>query len=835
MPEQQNVRVICRFRPINARERAEGEVRTDGELQYPDDKQVHVVFGSGREPLVFTFDKVFSDQATTQKEVYELAARDTIDDVIKGYNGTIFAYGQTGAGKSFTMFGPDITANSELKGIIPRATQHIFKHISKDRDGIEFTIKCSFLEIYKEVIKDLLNPRGTNLKVHESPSRGVWVEELTEQYVTCEQDVLDLLKLGEKFRATSATSMNAESSRSHSLFILQLTQKSPDGSSKSGKLNLADLAGSEKVGKTGATGETLEEAKKINQSLSALGNCINALTKSKRGHVPYRDSKLTHVLRESLGGNTKTTLLIACSAHKFNFDETISTLKFGQRAKTIKNSVTVNKQRSMAEMNAIISRLTLEIDSLKRYVSVLEKELLGSKGAGFDFALLRSQVSLVRSGSSAATAAGSAVATPGSVASYPSSSAASATSFGTADETASVESDSEAVSDAEVASEDSFASYQNALRDSSSSPGSPSAEPAAMTVGSAGDRDGRELLSLIEANVELERLRESTAAQLLDLREDIQALTVVTQEDRVEILSLRQRLTAEADRANQLEQESALKLVQAHAAEQALRYEINQLRLQLETYQATLQRESERASELAAELHTARELGAQQNSELVHLRVDKGRLQRELSTQRDTSHTAAADVQQQLEAELAAAQQQSAAKDAQLQALQEQLDQARRDAKAMSATLGAQTKDIAQKSDRIEQQSEQLQLLQSKLAMMEHEAFGAMKAYHELQDWSKHQMVMSEESWRMAEDRRRMMHIIKPVVIPKPIFHAALSRLPKRKDLSGVVKEGFLIKEGGSRIFTQWQKRWCVMCTGYIYYFENPGVRKRCLLLQTSN
>jgi kinesin family protein 5 len=180
--------------------------------------------------------------------------------------------------------------------------------------------------------------------------------------------------------------MNAVSSRSHSLFILSVHQKAPDGSTKQGKLNLADLAGSEKIGKTGATGETLEEAKKINQSLSALGNCISALTKSKKAHVPYRDSKLTHILRESLGGNCKTTLLIACSPHRFNMEETITTLKFGQRAKAIKNPVTQNKQRSVEELNRIIDKLTAELNVLKKYVAAVEKELETSKGPEWSLA-----------------------------------------------------------------------------------------------------------------------------------------------------------------------------------------------------------------------------------------------------------------------------------------------------------------------------------------------------------------------------------------------------------------------------------------------------------------
>lgn len=267
--------------------------------------------------------------------------------------------------------------NEEYKGIIPRACEHIFSHIENDKNGTEYLLKCSFIEIYKENIHDLLdNNFVSNLKVHETPLKGVWIQGLSEHYVSTVNEIIAFLKSGERHRAVSSTRMNSNSSRSHSLFTLTLTQKFQDGSSKEGKLNLVDLAGSEKVGKTGASGETLEEAKKINQSLSALGNCINALTKSKRGHVPYRDSKLTHILRESLGGNSKTTLLIACSPHIYNIEETISTLKFGQRAKSIKNSVHVNQQRSVKELEAIIKNLDFESKKLLEYINQMKKSVL---------------------------------------------------------------------------------------------------------------------------------------------------------------------------------------------------------------------------------------------------------------------------------------------------------------------------------------------------------------------------------------------------------------------------------------------------------------------------
>lgn len=367
-----NIRVICRFRPQNEREKQEaarasgsGDESVNIELA----PQVATVTAKGNKN-VFTLDRILPS-STEQEEVYEAVAKPTVIDLLNGYNGTIFAYGQTGAGKSFTMFGPDIESQPKLRGIIPRSISLIFDTIMNDTSGSEFTIKCSFLEIYKEMVHDLLNPKAGPLKVRETPARGTWVEDLTEEFVASEKEVLDLIRIGEKCRSVAYTKMNATSSRSHSLFTLILQQKSADGSVKTGKLNLADLAGSEKVGKTGAVGETLDEAKKINQSLSALGNCINALTKQKRGHVPFRDSKLTFILRESLGGNSKTTLVVNCSPDKFNIDETISTLQFAQRAKMIKNSVSVNKQRSVEELNQIIAKLTKEISQLKMYIQGL--------------------------------------------------------------------------------------------------------------------------------------------------------------------------------------------------------------------------------------------------------------------------------------------------------------------------------------------------------------------------------------------------------------------------------------------------------------------------------
>ena len=237
-----------------------------------------------------------------QQDVFDFSIRSTVDDILNGYNGTVFAYGQTGAGKSYTMMGTDI-ADEEGRGVIPRIVEQIFHSILSSPATIEYTVRVSYMEIYMERIRDLLAPHNDNLPVHEEKNRGVYVKGLLEVYVSSVAEVYEVMKRGGNSRAVAATNMNAESSRSHSIFVITITQKNIEtGSAKSGQLFLVDLAGSEKIGKTGASGQTLEEAKKINKSLSALGMVINSLTDGKSQHIPYRDSKLTRILQESLGG-----------------------------------------------------------------------------------------------------------------------------------------------------------------------------------------------------------------------------------------------------------------------------------------------------------------------------------------------------------------------------------------------------------------------------------------------------------------------------------------------------------------------------------------------------
>jgi kinesin family protein 5 len=318
--------------------------------------------------------------ASRQADVFDYSIRPTVDDILNGYNGTVFAYGQTGAGKSYTMMGGDID-DEEGKGVIPRIVQQIFVSILASPSNIEYTVRVSYMEIYMERIRDLLVPQNDNLPVHEEKNKGVYVKGLMEVYVSSQEEVYEVLRRGGSARAVSATNMNQESSRSHSIFVVTVTQKNTDtGSSKNGQLFLVDLAGSEKVGKTGASGQTLEEAKKINKSLSALGMVINCLTDSKQQHIPYRDSKLTRILQESLGGNSRTTLIINCSPSSYNDVETVGTLRFGMRAKTIKNKAKINAELSPAELKAMLKKVQGQVTSFEQYIGALEGEVTQWRG-----------------------------------------------------------------------------------------------------------------------------------------------------------------------------------------------------------------------------------------------------------------------------------------------------------------------------------------------------------------------------------------------------------------------------------------------------------------------
>lgn len=369
MSTSNTIKVVARFRPQNKIEVAAGSEQI---VEFSSDDTCSV---SSREATgAFTFDRVFPT-TTPQHDVFDYSIRNTVDDVLAGYNGTVFAYGQTGSGKTYTMMGADIS-DDDGKGIIPRIVEQIFDSIMRSDGSIEFMVKVSYMEIYMEKIRDLLVPHNDNLPVHEDKQRGVYVKGLTELYMSNVGEVYQVLERGGQARAVAATNMNEESSRSHSIFVIEVTQKNIEsGSARSGRLFLVDLAGSEKVGKTGASGQTLEEAKKINKSLSALGMVINALSDGKSSHIPYRDSKLTRILQESLGGNSRTTLIINCSPSSYNDSETISTLRFGERAKTIKQKAKINEELSPAQLKSLLKKAQTQVSTFESYIQSLEGEV----------------------------------------------------------------------------------------------------------------------------------------------------------------------------------------------------------------------------------------------------------------------------------------------------------------------------------------------------------------------------------------------------------------------------------------------------------------------------
>ncbi|KAH7350567.1 kinesin heavy chain [Rhexocercosporidium sp. MPI-PUGE-AT-0058] len=390
-----NIKVVVRCRPFNGRELDRGAkciVQMEGAqtvLVPPPDAEERMRSGKGGAKdvgqKVFAFDKSYwsfdkSDpNYAGQEDLHEDLGKPLLDNAFQGYNNCIFAYGQTGSGKSYSMMGYGTEA-----GVVPKICQDMFERISqmqlKDKN-VKFTVEVSYLEIYNERVRDLLNPSTKgNLKVREHPSTGPYVEDLAKLVASSFNEIEHLMDEGNKARTVAATNMNETSSRSHAVFTLTLTQKRYDTDTKMSlekvaKISLVDLAGSERAQSTGATGARLKEGAEINRSLSTLGRVIAALAdlsegKKKKGgkaigQVPYRDSVLTWLLKDSLGGNSMTAMIAAISPADINFDETLSTLRYADSAKRIKNHAVVNEDANAR----MIRELKEELEALRGKLS----------------------------------------------------------------------------------------------------------------------------------------------------------------------------------------------------------------------------------------------------------------------------------------------------------------------------------------------------------------------------------------------------------------------------------------------------------------------------------
>ncbi|XP_061751663.1 kinesin-like protein KIF6 isoform X3 [Nerophis ophidion] len=377
---KQTIQIFARIKPtqkdtsvysVNSKEQASASL----EFLVPKDTAEGFV-NNKKECFKFRFQKVF-DQATKQENIFEDIAKPVTDSVLAGYNGTIFAYGQTGTGKTFT-----ITGGAERfcdRGIIPRTLTYLYERFSQDNNTV-YTTHISYLEIYNEMGYDLLDPRQEASRLEdlpkviilEDPDHNIHIKNLSMLQSANEEEALNHLFLGDTNRMIAENPMNQASTRSHCIFTVHLCMREPGSDTlRHSKLHLVDLAGSDRASKTGLNGLLLTEAKFINLSLHYLEQVIIALSERNRSHIPYRNSMLTSVLRDSLGGNCMTSMIATVSVDKSNIDESISTCRFAQRVALIKNEAVLNEELDPA---LLIARLKQEVQSLKEELSMLTGE-----------------------------------------------------------------------------------------------------------------------------------------------------------------------------------------------------------------------------------------------------------------------------------------------------------------------------------------------------------------------------------------------------------------------------------------------------------------------------
>lgn len=374
--------MICRFRPENETEIKKGS-RSVIELPEESDQQLTATIDEKEYP--FSYDKIFKP-FSTQDEVYDRVGKRIVEGVIRGYNGAVIAYGQTGSGKTHTILGPGFDGNplpqgaSADPGILPRMLRDLFAGVlANSSSKVEFEVRASYIEIYRELVKDLLAPGSVremeSLKIRSDTARGLHLPQATEVPISTVSEAMTVLQTGSEHRKTAETRSNKRSSRSHSIFLVTVFRRE-EGFAKVSQLYCVDLAGSERVSKSqllqrppdykGTIAQweeakelRLREGQKINQSLLALGAVIFALATKKRGqtstHVPYRNSKLTRLLQNCIGGNARTSMVICCSTAAYNAQETLQTLRFGQRASQIKNAPKINKHYSIKELKALLA------------------------------------------------------------------------------------------------------------------------------------------------------------------------------------------------------------------------------------------------------------------------------------------------------------------------------------------------------------------------------------------------------------------------------------------------------------------------------------------------